>query len=261
MFEKFSPEARRAVVLSQEEARALNHHSIHPLHLLIALTRDEENIAGEALYDLDIYTEELQRLTAARIGPNLRTPAGNIPFTKESRTVLERAHELHLKLDHPSVGPEHILMSLTTLDAVIPSEVYTFFGITEAQLQEAVARLMVTGAAPSGPTGPFTFHVQVDQHGAIHRGSAASNSRKAKFTLHPGELFSVSHDGAINENARFLDYEAAREDAFEFYGDVVILTSHKKDIDALDRNGNRIKVGEATVWTPEPIASRLVFLD
>lgn len=261
MFEKFTPEARRAVVLAQEEARALNHHHIHPLHLLIALTRDEDNIAGEALYSLDVYTEDLQRLTAARIGSNLRAPAGNIPFTNESRTVLERAHELHLKLSHPAVGPEHILMALTTMSPYIPSEVYAFFGITVAQLQEAVALLMVTEAAPSGPTGPFTFEVQVDQHGAIHHGSAASNSRKAKFTLHPGELFSVSHDGAIDENARFLDYEAAREDAYEFYGDVVILTSHQKDIDALDRAGNRIKVGEATVWTPEPIASRLVFLD
>lgn len=261
MFEKFSPAARRAVVLAQEEARALDHHNIHPLHLLIALTRDDDTIAGEALYSLDVYTEELQRLTAAGIGSNLRAPAGNIPFTNESRTVLERANELHLKLNHPKVEPEHILMALTTAAPYIPSEVYTFFGITEAQLQETVARLMVTKAAPAGPTGPFTFEVQVDQHGTIHHGSAASNSRTAKFTLHPGELFSVSHDGAIDENARFLDYEAAREDAYEFYGDVVILTSHQKDIDALDRNGNRIKVGEATVWTPEPIVNRLVFID
>jgi ATP-dependent Clp protease ATP-binding subunit ClpC len=152
MFEKFTPEARRAVVLAQEEARALNHHNIHPLHLLIALTRDDDTIAGEALYSLDVYTEELQRLTAACIGSNLMAPAATIPFTNESRTVLERANELHLKLNHPKVGPEHILMALTTASPYIPSEVYTFFGITEAQLQETVARLMVTKAAPSGPT-------------------------------------------------------------------------------------------------------------
>jgi hypothetical protein len=42
---------------------------------------------------------------------------------------------------------------------------------------------------------------------------------------------------------------------------VVTLTSHQKDIDAMDRRGDRIKVGEVTVWTPEPIENRLVFLD
>jgi ATP-dependent Clp protease ATP-binding subunit ClpA len=260
MFEKYNPEARRAVVLAQEAARELNHTFINPEHLLIALTRDE-GMAGEALDSLYFDTTELQDLTTRLLGRGTTAPAGNIPFTKQSRAVLERAHELHFKLSHQKVGPEHILMALTTLDDAIPSEVYAFFDTTEAQLQEAVARSMVTGAAPSGPTGPFTFYVQVDPYGTIHRDLAASTSRKAKFTLHPGELFSVCHDGAIDENARFLDYEAARDDAAEFYGDVVILTSRQKDIDAVDRSGDRIKVGEVTVWTPEPIVNRLVFLD
>lgn len=257
MFEKFTPEARRVVVLAQEDARELNHHFIHPEHLLISLTRDE-GIAGEALDSQYFDTAELQDMTTARLGRDLRAPAGNIPFTKQSRSVLERAHELHLKLGHPKVGPEHILMALTTLDGAIAPQIYGFFNTDEASLQETIATLMVTGATPSGPAGPFTFHVQVDQHGTVHRGSAASNSRKGTFVLHPGEFFSVSRDGVIDETVRFLDYAAAGKIADENHADVVILTSHQKDIDATDRHGSLIKIGEATVWTPESIANRAV---
>lgn len=260
MFEKFTPAARFAVILAQEEARELCHDRISPLHLVIALTRDD-GIAGDVLRSLNIDTATLRNQAVIILGQHDVGPAGTIPFTHNSRLALELAFKLHLKLGHPHVGPEHILMALTTLDEIFLAWLYGTFRITETQLREAIARLMVTSAMSSGPNGPFTFHVQVDQHGAIHEGSAASNSRKAKFTLHPGELFSVSHNGTIDENARFLDYAAARDEAAEFYGDVVILTAQRKDIDALDRDGNRIKVGEATVWHPEAISNRLVFID
>ncbi|WP_427019359.1 Clp protease N-terminal domain-containing protein (plasmid) [Pseudarthrobacter sp. P1] len=261
MFEKFTPDARRIVALALEEARGLNHRFIHTDHLLIALSRDD-GLAGEALGYLCMGAAALQDLATGRLGGGTTAPAGHIPFSGQVYAVFERAHELHLRLGHPEVGPEHILLAMTTLDNAIAPEIYSFFDTTEAQLQESVARQMVTGVDSSGPAGPFSFRVRVDSHGTVHGGSAsATNSRKAEFTLHPGELFSVSEDGTIDENARFLDYTAAARAAAESYGEVVILTSHRKDIDALDRHGNRIKVGEVTVWTPEPIHQRLVFLD
>jgi hypothetical protein len=256
MFEKFNPEARRVVVHAQEDARGLNHNFISPEHLLISLTRDE-GIAGKALASLYVDTFELTDAVAEHYDRAATTPAGNIPFTRASRSVLERAHELHFHLGHPQVGPEHILMAMTSLDGIISTEMYAFLDTTEAQLQELIATLMVRGTEPAGP---FTFHVQVDQYGTVHGGSAASNSRKAKFTLHPGEFFSVSQDGTVDESVRLLDYAAVSKIADQNYADVVILTSRQKDIDAIDRNGVSVKVGEVTVWTPEPISSRVVLL-
>jgi hypothetical protein len=256
MFEKFNPEARRVVVHAQEDARGLNHNFISPEHLLISLTRDE-GIAGKALDSLYVDTFELTDAVAEHYDRAATTPAGNIPFTRASRSVLERAHELHFHLGHPQVGPEHILMAMTSLDGIISTEMYAFLDTTEAQLQELIATLMVRGTEPAGP---FTFHVQVDQYGTVHGGSAASNSRKAKFTLHPGEFFSVSQDGTVDESVRLLDYAAVSKIADQNYADVVILTSRQKDIDAIDRNGVSVKVGEVTVWTPEPISSRVVLL-
>jgi hypothetical protein len=259
MFEKFNPEARRVVVHAQEDARGLNHDLITPEHLLISLTRDE-GIAGRALDSLYADTFELTDVVAGHYGRATTAPAGNIPFSRESRSVLERAHELHLHLGHPQVGPEHILMAMTSLDGIISPEMYVFLGTTEEKLQELIATLMVRGTEPADPTGPFTFHVQIDRYGTVHGGSAASNSRKAKFTLHPGEFFSVSQDGTVDESVRLLDYAAASKIADQNYADVVILTSRQKDIDAIDRNGVSVKVGEVTVWTPEPISSRVVLL-
>ena len=48
MFERFTHEARRAVVVAQEEARELRAERIEPVHLLLALTRGPGR-AGELL--------------------------------------------------------------------------------------------------------------------------------------------------------------------------------------------------------------------
>ena len=49
MFERFTDRARRVVVLAQEEARLLNHNYIGTEHLLLALYREPEGIAGRYL--------------------------------------------------------------------------------------------------------------------------------------------------------------------------------------------------------------------
>ena len=54
MFERFSDEARRAVVLAQEEARRLNHDYIGTEHILLGLLREGEGVAVQALVRLGV---------------------------------------------------------------------------------------------------------------------------------------------------------------------------------------------------------------
>lgn len=52
LFEKFTDRARRVVVLSQEEARALDHHHIGTEHLLLGLVREGAGTGAQALVKL-----------------------------------------------------------------------------------------------------------------------------------------------------------------------------------------------------------------
>jgi ATP-dependent Clp protease ATP-binding subunit ClpA len=49
MFERFTQRARHTVVLSQEEARLLNHNYIGTEHILLGLLGEPESVAGTVL--------------------------------------------------------------------------------------------------------------------------------------------------------------------------------------------------------------------
>ncbi len=49
MFERFTDQARRVMVLAQEESRLLDHGFIGPEHILLGLLSEGSGIAAEAL--------------------------------------------------------------------------------------------------------------------------------------------------------------------------------------------------------------------
>jgi ATP-dependent Clp protease ATP-binding subunit ClpC len=49
MFERFTNQARRVVVLAQEESRSLNHNYIGTEHLVLGLLREERGTGDRAL--------------------------------------------------------------------------------------------------------------------------------------------------------------------------------------------------------------------
>lgn len=51
MFERFTVEARRAVVLASEEARGLGHNWIGTEHLLLGLLREGQGVGAQVLVE------------------------------------------------------------------------------------------------------------------------------------------------------------------------------------------------------------------
>jgi ATP-dependent Clp protease ATP-binding subunit ClpA len=68
MFARFTPEAREAVVLAQEEAVRLGHPWLGTEHLLLALLHQPESRAKVVLSDLGITAESIQRRLANELG-------------------------------------------------------------------------------------------------------------------------------------------------------------------------------------------------
>ena len=68
MFERFAHEARRAVVVAQEEARDLRAERIEPVHLLLALTRDPGR-GGAALRSAGLDSAAVRDALARSGGP------------------------------------------------------------------------------------------------------------------------------------------------------------------------------------------------
>jgi ATP-dependent Clp protease ATP-binding subunit ClpA len=124
MFERFTANARRAVVTAQEEARELNHNYIGTEHILLALLRrpdgpidDEGAIASAVLDEFGMTREGVREEVIDKVGIGKgKAKTGHIPFTPRAKKVLELALREALQLHHNYIGTEHILLGLIRED-------------------------------------------------------------------------------------------------------------------------------------------------
>jgi ATP-dependent Clp protease ATP-binding subunit ClpA len=69
MFERFTQDARRAVIGAQDEARGLGHGWIGTEHLLLAVLDDESSPVAAALRDVGLTAEAVRAEVRRQLGP------------------------------------------------------------------------------------------------------------------------------------------------------------------------------------------------
>jgi len=115
MFERFTDQSRRVVVLAQEEARRLDHNYIGTEHLLLGLRREERGAAARALESAEITAEAVREQIETLIGRGQTAPSGHIPFTRRAKKCLELSLREAMKLGHSYIGTGHLLLGLTSI--------------------------------------------------------------------------------------------------------------------------------------------------
>jgi len=149
VFERFTERARRVVVLAQEESRGLDHDHIGTEHLLLALIREEDGIAGQALGEAGITLDEARKQVEAVVGrgePEPKRRSGkrwprHVPFTARAKKTMELSLRESLGLGHNYIGTEHLLLGLLSLGEGVGSETLASLGADPAQLRESLLRL------------------------------------------------------------------------------------------------------------------------
>jgi Clp amino terminal domain, pathogenicity island component/UvrB/uvrC motif len=113
MFERFTDQARRIVVLAQEEARMLNHDYIGSEHIMLALIHEGTGVAAQALKSLGVTEEATRQQVEQIVGRGQQNPPrGHIPFTPRAKKTLELSLREAIALGSTSIGTEHILLGL-----------------------------------------------------------------------------------------------------------------------------------------------------
>jgi ATP-dependent Clp protease ATP-binding subunit ClpC len=155
MFERFTDRARRVVVQAQEESRRLNHSYIGTEHLLLGLLREDAGIAAEALASLQVGLDPAREQVAEIVGRGQQAPSGHIPFTPRAKTVLELSLRESVRLGHPYIGPEHILLGLIAEGHGVAVEVLRVLGAPPELIRARVLELAPpAGGEPAGRPGP-----------------------------------------------------------------------------------------------------------
>ena len=140
MFERFTDEARQAVVRAQEEARGLHAAQVEPVHLLLALTRDAGRggaalatagidhatlraaldpavLDAHALAAVGVDLDQVRATTEAVFGPGAldrgrRPVSGHLPFADGSKRALEESLRAALRLKERRLDSGHVLLGV-----------------------------------------------------------------------------------------------------------------------------------------------------
>ncbi len=112
MFERYTEQARQAIVLAQEEARLMQHSHIGTEHLLLGIARLEDDAAAQALRKLGLDLQRTRAEVVRHVPVGERTESGQIPFTAAATGALEVALREALGLGHDAVTPGHLLLGV-----------------------------------------------------------------------------------------------------------------------------------------------------
>lgn len=171
MFERFTGGARTAVVHAQEEARNLGHDRIDPGHLLIAIAhvdgsaarvlrachfeveelrtkvkREIDGLDPDALASIGIDLDEVRRATEASFGEGAldkgsgKPQKGHIPFTPDSKKVLELSLRVAIKNKDKFICSGHILLAMLMLPESVPVRILQGARVNFESLRTELAR-------------------------------------------------------------------------------------------------------------------------
>ena len=142
MFERFTDQTRRVMVLAQEQARLLDHNFIGTEHLLLGLLDEGEGVAANALASFGVRLEVARDKVEQTIGPAGLPRTGSPPFSPRAKKVLELSSREALQLGHNYIGTEHLLLGILREGEGVGAQVLVDLGVDVSALHERVIDLL-----------------------------------------------------------------------------------------------------------------------
>ncbi len=141
-FDPFTERARKAMSLAQEEAQRLQHPYIGTEHLLLGLVREGEGVAAKVLSNLGVELKEVRDAVEAIIGRGDHVVLGEIGLTPRAKKVIELAVDEARRLNHHSIGTEHLLLGLAREGEGIAAGALQTLGVNLAKVREETIRVL-----------------------------------------------------------------------------------------------------------------------
>ena len=153
MFERFTDRARRAIVVAQDEAKALHHDLIRPEHLLLGLAQGD-GVAARALNQLGVSLEQLRATVDGALARSTADSRGSkVPFSPKTKKALELSLREALQRGHNYIGTEHLVLgALRVFDD--DGAVGRLLGVDASEVRARVTELMADSAAPDRQRSP-----------------------------------------------------------------------------------------------------------
>ncbi|MBW4565090.1 MAG: ATP-dependent Clp protease ATP-binding subunit [Mojavia pulchra JT2-VF2] len=140
MFEHFTSEAIKVIMLAQEEARRLGHNFVGTEQILLGLLGEGTGVAAKVLAELGVTLKEGRREVEKIIGRGSGFVPPEIPFTPKVKSLFEQSFKEANSLGHNYINTEHLLLGLTEAGEGVAAKVLQNLGVDLKSVRTAVIR-------------------------------------------------------------------------------------------------------------------------
>lgn len=142
-FDKFTDKARKVLVLAQEEACGLHQPYVGTEHVLLALLKEEDGLAAQALERLGVHYEAtvaaIRRIVTIDESTDV---SGHLSFTPRVKRVLENSLREAMQMGQSYISTEHLLLGIIRENEGTAIEVLERMGVSGDDLRAALNDLV-----------------------------------------------------------------------------------------------------------------------
>ena len=143
MFERYTERARRVLFFARYEASQLGSISIETEHLLLGLIREGKGLTSRIFarshLSLETIRKEIEGRTVFR---EKVSTSVEIPFSTETKRVLQHAAEEADRLLHNYIGTEHLLLGILREDRSVAASILSEKGMRLSTVREDIVQLL-----------------------------------------------------------------------------------------------------------------------
>lgn len=153
-FDKFTDKARKVLVIAQDEARNLHQPYVGTEHILLALIKEGDGLAAQALERLNVnYDDVIKTIKeTVQIDPDADV-SGHLGFTPRVKRVLENSLREAMQMGQSYISTEHLLLGIVRENDGTAIEVLGKLGTSGDSLRSALNDLVGQTPVMAGARG------------------------------------------------------------------------------------------------------------
>ena len=143
MFERYTERARRVLFFGRYEASQLGSVSIETEHLLLGLIREGKGLTSRIFARSHLSLEGIRKEIEGRtVFRDKLSTSVEIPFSVETRRVLQAAAEEADRLQHNYIGTEHLLLGILREERSVAATILMEKGMRLHTVREDILQLL-----------------------------------------------------------------------------------------------------------------------
>ena len=143
MFERYTERARRVLFFARYEASQLGSISIETEHLLLGLIREGKGLTSRIFARSHLSLENIRKEIEGRtVFREKVSTSVEIPFSTETKRVLQHAAEEADRLLHNYIGTEHLLLGILREERSVAASILSEKGMRLNTVREDIVQLL-----------------------------------------------------------------------------------------------------------------------